>query len=276
MIRIIPFRERVLSSPGFELTSQGKEMAKSYVRSQTLKQPDGKPDPSLFSNTNICGAFTEAMNQVNTNHETVIYLYTDGEQNMPYDGHGSDCLRNIIYLYCNKFGGSDVFTFLISLNNSLSRVNLDLSKACDNIRIFNIEEGRSIANISFIKIKPSLPLLHFNPARKKNANRQIFKADGGKIPADFRYDAILNIENTGYNIALRDFKNLTIENSGTTFQVLFGTKPLPARMHGKIKLVNPRSSSNAIIHFQPDEFNIEISTVEPPRVTIIGFEPATK
>ena len=195
-IYIIPFRERVLSVLKYELTDQGKQIAKEFVRKQSLRKEDGSPDPTFFSGTNICGAFVEAMKYVKIDNETIIYLYTDGEQNIPYISEGTDCLRGVVGSYCNKYNGSNVFTFMISLNNSLNRVNLDLNKICNNFEQISIDNPGSIANIRFIKVKPTLTPLYYNLVQKRNIAKQVFQIDGGALPGDFTFDAVFTCDNS--------------------------------------------------------------------------------
>jgi len=123
-IRIMPFKSEILDfSKVYSCNANGKSRAKSFVAGYSI-------DPEITGGTNICSAWETAHKYLNKSCMNYIYLFTDGEQNIPYgDNHNKNCMPNLIEKYCN--GTS--FTYYISID---AKTNFQFPKECgDTIRV---------------------------------------------------------------------------------------------------------------------------------------------
>jgi hypothetical protein len=180
VFNIYPFGSDVIEYKSFLNTSNGRKEAINYITNYKIdKQPKGY--------TNICGAWDKAMIHIDPKLRNVIYLFTDGSQNIAYGQDGINCLSSTVNKYCSLTKGTDTYTFYVSLNVADKTFQGILANACKNITVVDVPplgpgQGTFILPIKLVaKFQP----LNFN-VQDNSSSAERFTADGGTMPTDLK------------------------------------------------------------------------------------------
>ena len=175
VFNIYPFGSDILEYKSFLNTSNGRKDAINYITNYKIdKQPKGY--------TNICGAWDKAMIHIDPKLRNVIYLFTDGSQNIAYGPDGINCLSSTVNKYCSLTKGTDTYTFYISLNVADKTFQGILENACKNLTVV-IGEG-PIMPIIPLKLVAKFQPLSFN-VQDNSSSAERFTVDG-KMPSDLK------------------------------------------------------------------------------------------
>lgn len=266
--RILPFTTTILDTDkNFVNNSSGRAAAVNYILNYVIgKKPSGY--------TNICGAWDGAMSFVDPTRQNIIYLFTDGNQNVPYGNSGINCLTEVVSRYCKVTLNSDIYTFFISLNiqdNSFSQI---LNNACSkHLKYLSLDDVKGKG----IKLPVSLfamtePLI-FNLQDRTVSVIERFNCIGGDIPNDFSMDAQLDVGQQ-YSLDIRCLVKSNKDNkldvefsledfSGNKFQTLINDPHL--NIQGILK---PNSKSDNI-SFASSEIKMKIINKKPEQLNFV-------
>lgn len=262
--RILPFTTTILDpDKNFVNNNSGRMAAVNYIKNYVIgEKPAGY--------TNICGAWDGAMSYVDPTRQNIIYLFTDGHQNIPYGNSGINCLEEVVARYCKVTLNSDIYTFFISLNitdNSFSQI---LNNACaKHLKYFSLGDTIPKFITLFAKIEP----LIFNLQDKNISTVERFNCIGGEIPSDFSMDAQLDVGQK-YSLdiicSLKSNKDnkldveFTLEDiSGNQIQTLKNDSHL--NLEGILK---PNSKSDNI-SFASSEIKMKIINKKPQQLNFV-------
>ena len=179
VFNIYPFGSDILEYKSFLNTSNGRKEAINYITNYKIdKQPKGY--------TNICGAWDKAMIHIDPKLRNVIYLFTDGSQNIAYGPDGINCLSSTVNKYCSLTKGTDTYTFYVSLNVADKTFQGILANACKNITVVdvNLGPGKKTFNLP-LKLVAKFQPLSFN-VQDNSSSAERFTADGGSMPSDLK------------------------------------------------------------------------------------------
>lgn len=186
--RIVPFRTSIIDDKKIFLNnSTGRTEAVNYITDYVIdKRPVGS--------TNICGAWDGAMGYIDPERQNIIYLFTDGNQNIPYGSSGINCLSDVVTRYCNVTAHSEIYTFFISLNIADNTFSQILNNACSShLKYLSLEnvksKGVSLPTSLFAKIEP----LIFNLQDSSAITVERFDCIGGELPSSFNMSAEINV-----------------------------------------------------------------------------------
>lgn len=131
--RIIPFSTVTIADNQYKNDTKGRTDLIKYINNYKIEK---KPT----SSTNICGAWDIAMNYIDQTKQNIIYLFTDGKQNVSYGPDGINCLTRIVRKYCELTNGSETYTFFVSLNISDNSFSSILKDACsENLKYLDVD-----------------------------------------------------------------------------------------------------------------------------------------
>ena len=175
---IYPFGSDILEYKSFLNTSNGRKEATNYITNYKIdKQPKGY--------TNICGAWDKAMNHIDPKLRNVIYLFTDGSQNIAYGPDGINCLSSTVNKYCSLTKGTDTYTFYVSLNVADKTFQGILANACKNITVVTADDVKNKGINLPLKLVAKFQPLSFN-VQDNSSSAERFTADGGTMPTDLK------------------------------------------------------------------------------------------
>ena len=178
VFNIYPFGSDILEYKSFLNTSNGRKEAINYITNYKIdKQPKGY--------TNICGAWDKAMNHIHPKLRNVIYLFTDGSQNIAYGPDGINCLSSTVNKYCSLTKGTDTYTFYVSLNVADKTFQGILANACKNITVVTADSVKNKGIPLPIKLVAKFQPLSFN-VQDNSSSAERFTADGGTMPTDLK------------------------------------------------------------------------------------------
>ena len=179
VFNIYPFGSDILEYKSFLNTSNGRKDAINYITNYTIdKQPKGY--------TNICGAWDKAMIHIDPKLRNVIYLFTDGSQNIAYGQDGINCLSSTVNKYCSLTKGTDTYTFYVSLNVADKTFKGILANACKNITVVDKPLGPGVGILNLpLKLVAKFQPLSFN-VQDNSSSAERFTADGGSMPSDLK------------------------------------------------------------------------------------------
>lgn len=178
VFNIYPFGSDVIEYKSFLNTSNGRKEAINYITNYKIdKQPKGY--------TNICGAWDKAMNHIDPKLRNVIYLFTDGSQNIAYGPDGINCLSSTVNKYCSLTKGTDTYTFYVSLNVADKTFQGILANACKNITVVTAGDVKNKGINLPLKLVAKFQPLSFN-VQDNSSSAERFTADGGTMPTDLK------------------------------------------------------------------------------------------
>ena len=178
VFNIYPFGSDILEYKSFLNTSNGRKEAINYITNYKIdKQPKGY--------TNICGAWDKAMIHIDPKLRNVIYLFTDGSQNIAYGPDGINCLSSTVNKYCSLTKGTDTYTFYVSLNVADKTFQGILANACKNITVVTADSVKNKGIPLPIKLVAKFQPLSFN-VQDNSSSAERFTADGGTMPTDLK------------------------------------------------------------------------------------------
>ena len=178
VFNIYPFGSDVLEYKSFLNTSNGRQEAINYITNYKIdKQPKGY--------TNICGAWDKAMIHIDPKLRNVIYLFTDGSQNIAYGPDGINCLSSTVNKYCSLTKGTDTYTFYVSLNVADKTFQGILANACKNITVVTADDVKNKGIPLPLKLVAKFQPLSFN-VQDNSSSAERFTADGGTMPTDLK------------------------------------------------------------------------------------------
>ena len=263
--RVLPFRTDILDfDKVFKNDKAGKDAAINYINKYEI---DKKP----VGFTNICGAWDQAMTYLDINKDNIIYLFTDGNQNIAYGPNGKNCLPSIVDKYCKLTKGGETYTYFVSLNINN---NLSPDPSCP-IKIINVGEvrERGIPDIAkSINLTPVNSPLIIN-LQDKSSQVERFKVKGdGVIPENLKVSADIKID-PAYPLGIKakiisiSGNNVDIEFSlddytGSTIQKLKNMSSL--NLQATIKPI----SSDSNIKFDPVDLPVVIKFKKPEKLNI--------
>jgi len=268
--RVIPFGTDILDfTKIFKNNQTGKADAINYINNYVIdKRPVGY--------TNICGAWDKAMNFIDPDKQNIIYLFTDGSQNVPFGPDGKNCLPSIVQKYCNLTRDSETFTFFVSLNVSDKSFSSILNNACSkNLKYLPLDDVKKNGVILPISLVAKFNPIIINLQDKLPSITERFLVVGGATPADLKIRAELEIDQQ-YPL---DIKNsvksnkegkldveFTLEDiSGNTIEKLKNISNL--NIEGTIKLSG--ANSNNTVSFEPSEIKLKIINKKPEQLNFI-------
>ena len=272
-IRIIQFRNIVLTNEVFPNSDEGRSHAKKYIEEYQLYK-----DKRSSGNTNICGAWEQAMQFLDPTKQNIVYLFTDGEQNIPNGSFGVQCLPHLIQTYCALTQSSDVFTFFITLdmeNNALASM---LKDACPKkLAPISVTQLKKNGIPPLINLRPMFDTLMLNIQEPQPMCTQRFEIIGPKLPEDFNIHA--NLRLLSHNLPL-DIKfvikkaegmkcdiDFTLEDvSGTALKAL--REQLNENIVGEL-IVENATRSNSFITISPSSFPIILFNKKPQTLNFI-------
>ncbi|MBE0652363.1 MAG: VWA domain-containing protein [Bacteroidales bacterium] len=220
------------------------------------------------NNTAVYSAMSKVFTELvlPTKKEPVlIYIFTDGHDNrsvMNFD----DILA---YYQANRT--DYVYSYYIKLRGNLGE---ELKGKIDNANGISAVEINEVDTETLfpVTITPKFKKLTYNLALKTTQS-QLFNIQGGEIGRNFTFDAELtDVEPVIGNLALSKNKNYTFsqENQECEFEIKsYGDlKTERDKIYSaKIKLSNPSDGVHKLA-FSPDEFEVEFSNSNPPKVII--------
>jgi len=269
-ILIFSFQDKILDKKYFTNDSENREEAKRYINNYKIVNN---------GNTNICGAWDDAMNIIlnkdNTYLESIFFIYTDGFQNIPYGEYGNNCLQYITQKYCKLTSNLNSFTFFISLNSNLSSLDKNFLKdACKNVSFSEIID---IKVPKYIKVSPRFKSINFNIGSVKGFKTcQVFESTGGKLPSDFKFDISYEFLSKQNTIKYITILNSKFNQNQVEFNFLLHHSIKLSNsdiISGKVYLKNPSScSSYNVIRFFPETFDFFIRNIEIPKVELINIK----
>ena len=178
IFNIYPFGSDILEYKSFLNTSNGRKEAINYITNYKIdKQPKGY--------TNICGAWDKAMIHIDPKLRNVIYLFTDGSQNIAYGPDGINCLSSTVNKYCSLTKGTDTYTFYVSLNVADKTFQGILANACKNITVVTADDVKNKGINLPLKLVAKFQPLSFN-VQDNSSSAERFTADGGSMPSDLK------------------------------------------------------------------------------------------
>jgi hypothetical protein len=178
VFNIYPFGSDILEYKSFLNTSNGRKEAINYITNYKIdKQPKGY--------TNICGAWDKAMIHIDPKLRNVIYLFTDGSQNIAYGPDGINCLSSTVNKYCSLTKGTDTYTFYVSLNVADKTFQGILSNACKNITVVTADDVKNKGINLPLKLVAKFQPLSFN-VQDNSSSAERFTVDGGTMPTDLK------------------------------------------------------------------------------------------
>ena len=178
VFNIYPFGSDILEYKSFLNTSNGRKDAINYITNYKIdKQPKGY--------TNICGAWDKAMIHIDPKLRNVIYLFTDGSQNIAYGQDGINCLSSTVNKYCSLTKGTDTYTFYVSLNVADKTFQGILANACKNITVVTADDVKNKGINLPLKLVAKFQPLSFN-VQDNSSSAERFTADGGSMPSDLK------------------------------------------------------------------------------------------
>ena len=178
VFNIYPFGSDVIEYKSFLNTSNGRKEAINYITNYKIdKQPKGY--------TNICGAWDKAMIHIDPKLRNVIYLFTDGSQNIAYGQDGINCLSSTVNKYCSLTKGTDTYTFYVSLNVADKTFQGILANACKNITVVTADDVKNKGINLPLKLVAKFQPLSFN-VQDNSSSAERFTADGGTMPTDLK------------------------------------------------------------------------------------------
>jgi hypothetical protein len=178
VFNIYPFGSDILEYKSFLNTSNGRKEAINYITNYKIdKQPKGY--------TNICGAWDKAMIHIDPKLRNVIYLFTDGSQNIAYGPDGINCLSSTVNKYCSLTKGTDTYTFYVSLNVADKTFQGILANACKNITVVTADDVKNKGINLPLKLVAKFQPLSFN-VQDNSSSAERFTVDGGTMPTDLK------------------------------------------------------------------------------------------
>jgi hypothetical protein len=178
VFNIYPFGSDILEYKSFLNTSNGRKEAINYIKNYKIdKQPKGY--------TNICGAWDKAMIHIDPKLRNVIYLFTDGSQNIAYGPDGINCLSSTVNKYCSLTKGTDTYTFYVSLNVADKTFQGILANACKNITVVTADDVKNKGINLPLKLVAKFQPLSFN-VQDNSSSAERFTVDGGTMPTDLK------------------------------------------------------------------------------------------
>ena len=178
VFNIYPFGSDILEYKNFLNTSNGRKDAINYITNYKIdKQPKGY--------TNICGAWDKAMMHIDPKLRNVIYLFTDGSQNIAYGQFGINCLSSTVNKYCSLTNGTDTYTFYVSLNVADKTFQGILENACKNITVVTADDVKNKGIKLPLKLVAKFQPLTFN-VQDNSSSAERFTVDGGTMPSDLK------------------------------------------------------------------------------------------
>jgi hypothetical protein len=254
-IHIFPFTSNILQDDKVFLnTSSGRKNAFTYISNYDIpKKPVG--------GTNICQAWLGAMNSVDAAKDNIIYLFTDGQQNIPYGPNGINCLASVIDSCCKMSKKNNTFTFFISLNVQNSAFTDALANTC-NIKYISIDDVLNNGVTIPPALVPRINPLTINLQDKTPVATERFSATHGQIPVTINLAAQLLLDQTSipWDIKTKvksnqegklDVEFLLEDISGNAFSDQ--KRSLKGNINGVIKI-----SSNSDVLFTPSEIPVRI------------------
>ena len=115
----------------------------------------------------------------------VIYLFTDGSQNIAYGPDGINCLSSTVNKYCSLTKGTDTYTFYVSLNVADKTFQGILANACKNITVVTADDVKNKGINLPLKLVAKFQPLSFN-VQDNSSSAERFTADGGTMPTDLK------------------------------------------------------------------------------------------
>ena len=178
VFNIYPFGSDILEYKSFLNTSNGRKEAINYITNYKIdKQPKGY--------TNICGAWDKAMIHIVPKFRNLIYLFTDGSQNIAYGPDGINCLSSTVNKYCSLTKGTDTYTFYVSLNVADKTFQRKLANACKNITVVTADDVKNKGINLPLKLVAKFQPLSFN-VQDNSSSAERFTADNGTMPSDLK------------------------------------------------------------------------------------------
>jgi hypothetical protein len=260
IIRIMPFGTDIIANQQFDNNEAGKASGISYVQNYNIeKKPVGY--------TNICQAWVKAREFFTRDKETLIYLFTDGNQNVSFGNHGINCLSSIVSEYCEATRGTKNFTFFVSLNLPDNTFSAMLNNACsDNlayIPVQNVKDGLHTP----VLLQAMWDHVSINLQDSSLSSTGRFRLIGGVLPENFKINAELVLNEAQYHF---DISSTILKNENGKVDFLFeleeidsSTSPLKTfsnlNLQGTIKL----TSNHEYIRFDPSELELSIINRKP-------------
>ena len=241
-----------------------------------LERSNSKNDLKQFiSSITVDGNFTaiyDALNKVfmelvkpGSNEPILIYLFTDGKDNK------SRIDFDDILAYYEANRTDYVHAYYIKLRGNIDSALKDKIRGSKGITAIEPTQINT-TSVFPITIMPGFMKLSYNLALK-NQQTQIFKIQGEKLKSGFKFDAKLTDTDPLFgNIALSKNSGyfFTGENNECIFEIQVYGKLNTEKgktYKGKIKLSNPDDGIHKISFF-PDEFEVEFTNENPPKVIV--------
>ena len=261
-IIILPFGTEIWETQRFKSNKKGKHEAINYIKNYKIgKQPVGY--------TNICSAWDNAIQYIDPQKENLIYLFTDGEQNISYGALNKDeCLKHIVEKYCKQAEGKEIFTFFISLNladNSFSNIlNNACSKHLKYVPLKDVRDhGVQVPAILVARFDPLTINLHDDTPMAIER----FMIKGGNVPDNFTVVAVLE----GIQQHL-DIKAKVIKQEDNKIDVEFSLEDIDGRTiedlkrDKTLKLTGTIILNHESVYFEPPVLNLNIINKEAQRL----------
>ena len=261
--RILPFRDNILDNKQFANDKQGKDAATNYINNYVIgKKPVGY--------TNICGAWDQSMQFLDMGKDNIIYLFTDGNQNIDYGPNGKNCLPGVVDKYCKLSKGGETYTYFVSLNIN-NKINTDPS--CP-IKFIDVKDpihdfpdpAKSIA------LTPQNSPLIIN-LQDKPSQIERFKVKGdGEVPKNLNVNSDIKID-PAYPLGI---KSKIIAFHGNNVDIEFSLDDFTSSTIQRLKSIsnlnlsasiNLKASDNKIT-FEPAELPVLIKYKKPQRLNI--------
>ena len=263
--RIIPFGTDILDfTKIFKNNKAGKSDAINYINSYVIdKRPVGY--------TNICGAWDKAMNFINPDKQNIIYLFTDGSQNVTFGPDGKNCLPSIVQKYCNLTKDSETFTFFVSLNVSDKSFSSILNNACSkNLKYLPLDDVKQNGVVLPISLIAKFNPITINLQDKLPSSIERFLEIGGVVSAGLKINAVLEIDP---QFPL-DIKNSIKSDKEGKLDVEFTLEDISGNTIGKLKNTSnlniegilKLTSLNSTISFEPSEIKLRIINRKPEQL----------
>lgn len=266
-IRILQFRERVLDNQLFKNTPQGRAQAVKFVSDYKLYR-----GPRSAGNTNICGAWEQSMQYLNPEERNVIYLFTDGGQNVPNGPYGVECLSHLINTYCALTQNSDAFTFFVTLDVKNNPLAVELENACPKrLAYVSLNQLKKTGIPPLVNMRAMFDTLYFNIQDNQPSSTERYEVIGSALPSDFAVHAALHLFSGSYPLDVSekvepvngrkcdiDFALEDVSNRG--FADL--RNELNGKLYGELRVDNA-TSSNSYILISPATIPVVIFDKKP-------------
>ncbi len=263
--RILPFRTEIIDNKEvFKCNKEGKIAAINFINTYVI---DKKP----IGYTNICSAWDQAMSLIDIGKDNIIYLFTDGNQNVDYGKDGRDCLQGVVDKYCKLSKGGDAYTYFVSLNINN---NLITDPGCP-IKVMNLGDVKRDGIPDIGKKADLIPLNSTLVINLQDKNSQIerFKISGdGVVKKDLKLEIELTID-PSFPLGIK-YKIIEIKDGHVDIE--FSLDDYTTSTISKLKNISNLSQTASIklkasdenITFVPSELPVSIRFKKPQKLNI--------